>query len=251
MPPANSPPDDPGFAVANKQSPVVPPQQLVSRFKDRRFLAGLCGLLVVSNIVTPWLVASALYRKQIVLVADSGGNIIIAPGLDFKEASKIHTTCGLLAAQALLQRGPAGFDMPDMVDNIFFRDGRKKAQDEIADALPALSSRSMHQKVEVSNIEVKSVRQTQGIQIYFIEVDGQIIRDGQISGARVREVDEVKLLFQMWQNPRLTENGRYPLVVADYKYLLLRPTGDRKPEAEASAAAGSTASIPAAPAPDQ
>ncbi|RYD29819.1 MAG: hypothetical protein EOP86_21030 [Verrucomicrobiaceae bacterium] len=169
--------------------------------------------------------------------------MIIAPGLDFKEASKIHTTCGLLAAQALLQRGPAGFDMPDMVDNLFFRAGRKKAQEEIAAALPALTSRSMHQKVEISGIDVKSVRQTQGIQIYFIEVAGQIIRDGQISGARVREVDEVKLLFEMWRNPRLTENGRYPLVAADYQYLLLKPTGDRRQEA--GAATGLSTSVPA------
>lgn len=236
MTPTDASTDPPGFAVDNKKSPIVPPQQLVSRFKDRRFLTGLCVLLVVSNIVTPSLVAIALFRKQIVLVADSAGNMIIAPGLDFREAAKVHTTCGLLAAQALLQRGPAGFDMPDMVDNIFFRDGRKKAQEEITEALPALGSRGMHQKLEVSNIEVKSVRKTQGIQIYFIEVDGQIIRDGQISGARVREVDEVKLLFQMWQNPRLTENGRYPLVVADYQYLLLRPTGERKREPVTSAA---------------
>lgn len=228
MMPTEAPPDPATYVVENKQSPIRPPEQLVSRFKDRRFLSWLCVLLVVSNIVTPSLVAFVMFRKQIVLVADSAGNMVIAPGLDFKEASKVHTTCGLLAAQALLQRGPAGFDMPDMVSNIFFREGKRKADDEIANALPALTSRGMHQKLEVSKIEVKSVQQTQGIQIYFIEVEGQIIRDGQISGARVREVDEVKLLFQMWQNPRLTENGRYPLVVADYKYLHLRPTGERQ-----------------------
>lgn len=244
MPSADPPPDNQGFAVANRQSPAAAPRELMSRFRDRRFLAGLCGLLVISNAVTPWLVARALHREQIVLVADSGGNMIIAPGLDFKEASKIHTTCGLLAAQALLQRSPAGFDMPDMVDNLFFRAGRKKAEDEITKALPALSSRSMHQKVEIASIGVQSVRQTQGIQIYFIEVAGQIIRDGRISGARVREVDEVKLLFEMWRNPRLTENGRYPLVAADYQYLLLKPTGDRRPEA--ASVSGSSTPVPAA-----
>ena len=245
MTPTTAPPNLHEYAVANRQAPIIPPAQLVSRFKDRRFLAWLCALLVVSNILTPSLVAFAMFRKQLVLVADSAGNMIIAPGLDFKEASKVHTTCGLLAAQALLQRGPAGFDMPDMVNNLYFRDGRKKAEAEIADVLPALANRGMHQKLEVSNIEVKSVQQTQGIQIYFIEVEGQIIRDGQISGARVREVDEVKLLFQMWQNPRLTENGRYPLVVADYKYLHLRPTGERRPE---SAIASPSSSSPESPA---
>ena len=205
-----------------------PPTQMVSRFKDRRFLAFLCLVLIVSNILTPALVAIILRRDQLVIVTSESGNMVIAPGLDFSEAEKVHKTCALLATQALLQRNPTGFDMPEMVNNLFFRDGKIKADDEIYSALPNLKKRSMHQKVEISTIKVNSVKKTANIQIYYIQVAGQIIRDGNIGGTRVREVDQFTVLYQMWQNPRLTENGRYPLVVADYKYLDLTPTGTRR-----------------------
>ena len=203
------------------------PEQLVSRFRDRRFLVWLCLLLVISNILTPALVAVVLFKKQIVVVADEGGNMVIAPGLDFRQAAKIHTTCAMLATQALLQRNPTGFDMPEMVGNLFARAGKTKADEELKLALPSLGKKSMHQKVEIESVNVTSVSKRADIQIYYIQVKGQIIRDGNIGGARVREVDQFAVLYEMWRNPRLTENGRYPLVVADYKYEFITPTGER------------------------
>lgn len=209
----------------DKKSQV--PEQLVSRFRDRRFLVWLCLLLVISNILTPALVATVLFKKQIVVVADEGGNMVIAPGLDFRQAAKIHTTCAVLATQALLQRNPTGFDMPELVGNLFVRAGKTKADEELKLALPNLGKRSMHQKVEIESVNVTSVSKRADIQIYYIQVKGQIIRDGNIGGARVREVDQFAVLYEMWRNPRLTENGRYPLVVADYRYETITPTGER------------------------
>jgi hypothetical protein len=213
--------------IHHREPKPKPPEQLVSHFRDRRFLVWLAVLLVVANILTPLLVATVLFKKQIVVVADAGGNMVIAPGLDFRQADKIHTTCAMLATQALLQRNPSGFDMPEMVSNLFVRAGKTQADEELKAAQPGLFRKSMHQKVEVESVNVTAVSKRADIQIYYIQVKGQVIRDGQIGGARVREVDQFAILLEMWRNPRLTENGRYPLVVADYHYEFITATGER------------------------
>ena len=215
--------------IKNRRATTPPPRNLVTRFKDRRLLSILCGVLLFTNILGPMLVASIMRKPQLVIMADEGGNMIIAPGMDFKAASKLHQTSGVLAAQSLLNCSPAGFDSPEMVANLYMRGGRKKADQYIAETRPDFERKSMHQKVEVSHVSVTSVTSRADIEVYYIEVHGQVIRDGTIGGRFVREVDELKMTFEMWRNPRLTENGRYPLVVNDFQMAMV-PTNDRPPE---------------------
>jgi len=215
--------------IKNRRATEPPPRNLVTRFKDRRLLTLLCGALLITNILGPMLVASIMRKPQLVIIADEGGNMIIAPGMDFKAASKLHQTSAVLATQSLLNCSPAGFDSPEMAANLFIRGGRKKADDYMALTKADFGRKSMHQKVEVARVSVTSVTSRAEIEIYYIEVHGQVIRDGTIGGRFVREVDELKITFEMWRNPRLTENGRYPLVVNDYQMSMV-PTNDRPPE---------------------
>lgn len=197
--------------------------QLVAAWRDRRLLVALVLILIVTNAAVPIALVALLYRTQIVLVADEGGNLVVGPGLDFSDANKVHTTCAILATKALLDRNPTGFDTPELVNNLYFSDSLKQAEKELKDALPDLKLKSIHQKAEISKVDVVSVRQAGKIQIYYINVAGQVIRDGRVSGTPIREVDNFRIQFECWRNPRLTENGRYPLVVAKYSYLQLEP----------------------------
>lgn len=197
--------------------------QLVAAWRDRRLLVLLVLILIITNAIVPIALVSLLYRTQIVLVADEAGNLVIGPGVDFSDANKVHTTSAILATKALLDRSPTGFDMPELVENIYFNKSLKQAQEEVKAALPDLKLKSIHQKAEVSKVEVVSVRQAGKVQIYYINVAGQIIRDGRVAGTLIREVDNFRLQLECWRNPRLNENGRYPLVVAGYSYLQLEP----------------------------
>lgn len=212
---------DPILIPHHRPETSKPPRELVSRFRDRRFLALLVLLLIVTNTIMPLGLVWMLYREQIVVVTDQQGNMVIAPGMDFSDASKLHTASGLIATKALLERNPTGLDTPEMVRNLFIRDGWKKAQAEMAAAMPELARKDIHQKVELSSIDVTGVRQAGDVQIYYIRTTGQIIRNGHLEGTLIQEVDNFSIQYEMWRNPRLTQNGRYPLVVVNYRYLQL------------------------------
>jgi hypothetical protein len=197
--------------------------QLVGAWRDRRLLVILVLVLIITNAIVPIALVSLLYRTQIVLVADEAGNLVIGPGVDFSDANKVHTTSAILATKALLDRNPTGFDMPELVENIYFNKSLRQAQEEVKAALPDLKLKSIHQKAEVAKVEVVSVRQAGKLQIYYINVGGQIVRSGRVAGTAIREVDNFRLQLECWRNPRLNENGRYPLVVAGYSYLQLEP----------------------------
>lgn len=198
--------------------------QLVGAWRDRRLLVILVLVLIATNAIVPIALVSLLYRTQIVLVADEAGNLVIGPGVDFSDANKVHTTSAILATKALLDRNPTGFDMPELVENLYFNKSLKQAQDEVKAALPDLKLKSIHQKAEVAKVEVVSVRQAGKLQIYYINVSGQIVRSGRVAGTAIREVDNFRIQLECWRNPRLNENGRYPLVVAGYSYLQLEPS---------------------------
>lgn len=206
-----------------------PPRELMSRFRDRRLLASLVVLLIATNAIVPISLVWMLYREQIVVVADEQGNMVIGPGMDFSDASKLHTIAGLMATKALLERNPTGLDTPEMVRNMFVRDAYKKAQAEIAAAMPELGRKDIHQKVEVSSIDVTGVRQAGSVQIYYIKTTGQIIRNGRLEGTGIQEVDNFSIQYEMWRNPRLTQNGRYPLVVTNYRYIQLESASAGSP----------------------
>lgn len=195
----------------------------MSRFRDRRLLSFLVVLLILTNAAVPMVLVWLLYREQIVVVADEQGNMVIGPGMDFSDASKLHTIAGLMATKALLERNPTGLDTPELVRNLFMRDAYKKAQAEITAALPELGRKDIHQKVEVASIDVTGVRQAGAVQIYYIKATGQIIRNGRLEGTAIQEADNFSIQYEMWRNPRLTQNGRYPLVVTNYRYLQLEP----------------------------
>jgi hypothetical protein len=198
--------------------------QLVGAWRDRRLLVILVLILIATNAIVPIALVSLLYRTQIVLVADEAGNLVIGPGVDFSDANKVHTTSAILATKALLDRNPTGFDMPELVENLYFNKSLKQAQEEVKAALPDLKLKSVHQKAEVAKVEVVSVRQAGKLQIYYINVSGQIVRSGRVAGTAIREVDNFRIQLECWRNPRLNENGRYPLVVAGYSYLQLEPS---------------------------
>lgn len=199
------------------------PANLLGPWRDRRLLVVLVLILIATNAIVPIALVALLYRTQIVLVADEGGNLVIGPGVDFSDANKVHTTSAILATKALLDRNPAGFDTPELVENLYFSESLKQAEEEMKAALPDLKLKSIHQKAEISGVDVVSVRQAGKIQIYYVNVAGQVIRSGRVSGTPIREVDNFRIQFECWRNPRLTENGRYPLVVANYSYLQLEP----------------------------
>lgn len=198
------------------QKAARPPFRLIHSWYDRRILVGMVAVLLLAVIIVPVMLVKLLYREQIVLVVDAEGNTIIGPGVDFSQARALHTSHAELATIGLLSMSPVGFDHVDLLKNLFHASIMKKVNTDLEKALPSIKLKDIHQKPEISKVEVLSTRQEGKYQMYYLRTSGQIIKSGQAQGQPIREVETYELTLQCVRNPKLTTNGRFPLVVTDY-----------------------------------
>lgn len=195
----------------------APPLKIIQGWKDRRVLAVIMVCLLAGNIFEPIALVSLLYRDQIVLVVDAEGNMIVGPGVDFAHATAMQTTHAVMATQALLSLSPAGYDEPELLKNLFHDNALKHADATLKGALPEIQAKDIHQKCEIAKVEVLAVKQEGKFQMYYLRTSGQIIKSDEVQGQPLREVEAFELTLRCVRNPRLTVNGRFPLVVVDYK----------------------------------
>ena len=190
----------------------------VNAWRDRRVLMLVVLVLIASNVVIALGMVALLYRDQIVIVVDQEGNMVIGPAVDFAKANKLHTMHGLMATWCLLNRSPSGFEQKELIDALFYKDAAAKARRELDTAMQELKTKDIRQLADVKDVHVAAVRQEGKYQMYYIDVSGQVTRNGVFGGQAFREIQDFRILFKCIRNPRISQNGRYPLVVLDYTY---------------------------------
>lgn len=174
--------------------------------------------LLAANVLTPIVLVQLLHREQVVLVVDQEGNVIVGPGVDFAKATRLHSQQAMLAASALLNRNPTGFQHPEQVEGLFVDEAGQTCKAELEAALPDLKSKDIRQVCEVGQIDVKSIHESARQQFYYIEVRGEIVQNGLVASEAFRAVRPFTILFKFLRNPRLTQNGKFPLVCVNYSY---------------------------------
>ncbi len=167
---------------------------------------------VVTAAVEPYLIIGAYRTRERVVVLDGSGTYHLSPLLGFEEAGKLHESQALLACLALFQRGPAGFDYPELLEKLFLPEALKQARGELASTAEEFAAKSLHQKVEVLKVTVLETRSDE----VLVAVEGQLIRTGLFGGAAFSEAPGFSARFTFARNPNLATNGRYPLAVWKY-----------------------------------
>lgn len=190
----------------------------VNAWRDRRVLMLVVLVLIASNVVIALGMVALLYREQIVIVVDQEGNMVIGPAVDFAKANKLHTMHGLMATWCLLNRSPSGFEQKELIEALFYKDAAAKARRELDAAMPELKAKDIRQLADVKDVHVAAVKQEGKYQMYYIDVSGQVTRNGVFGGQAFREIQDFRILFKCIRNPHISQNGRYPLVVLDYTY---------------------------------
>ena len=94
--------------------------------------------------------------------------------LKFEEAKGLHVEQSTLAATAFLERNPKGFDNDDLLKQMFLKQAFQKASAYQAAEEPEFKSKQLHQKVEISGINILNTRED----FVLTQVTGQLIRDG-------------------------------------------------------------------------
>lgn len=181
-------------------------------------VAARLWFLVAAGAVTlcalqPYLLVRAYRTRERVVVLDGSGTFHVSPLLSFEESSKLHEQHGLLACLALLQRNPAGFDHPELLEKLFLPEALQKAQSDWARSAEEFSRKKLHQKAEVLKLTVLETRE----QVVLVQAEGQLVRTGSVGQQIFTEAPAFTARFTFARNPNLAAVGRFPLAVWNYE----------------------------------
>jgi hypothetical protein len=189
-----------------------------------RFWMVVAMLAIAFAVAGPFLTIAAMKQQEKVVILDPGGTLIYAPLLGFEEAGSLHAYHVRLACLALLQRNPIGPDLSDLLKRIYLEDpARKKAAVLYKAQNPEFKEKQIHQKVEVTKIDILDTRKIndgagKSYEAVSVRAEGNLIRTGTVNKLEFREPAKFQIEFLFVRNPDLLGNGRLPLVVQDFKY---------------------------------
>ena len=211
---------------------------ILSELSSKRLWMGISALLLVINVVSPIILVKLLSKDQLVIAIDGANTFHIGPGADFVQSDQLITTHGVLAALALLQRSPIGFDLPEMLQQLFTPGAKEKATKELATVMDELKSKNERWRPEVSKVEMGSI---EGDRLFALRVTGQLLKNGVAAGQAYEVPYNFTLLLRFVRNPKLTQNAKYPLVVYDFEFRL-----DKRADGNGMPGSGTTKDTPAA-----
>lgn len=188
-----------------------------------RFWMALAVLATAFAVAAPYLTVLAMKQKEKVVILDPGGTLIYAPLLGFEDAGNLQAYHARLACLALLQRNPVGPDLPDLLKRLYLEPARLKAAAIYRAQNPEFKEKQIHQKVEVTKIDILDTRKIndrsgQSYEAVRVRAEGNLVRTGTVNQLEFREGAKFEVEFLFIRNPDLIGNGRLPLVVQDFKY---------------------------------
>ncbi|HTR40294.1 MAG TPA: hypothetical protein VMH87_01590 [Pseudomonadales bacterium] len=184
--------------------------------KDRLvwFWFGFAMLVLVGSAIDRFALIHSFKQRERVVIIDPANTFYVAPLLQFQEAKELHVEQSTLAAIAFLERNPNGFDNQDLLKQMFLKTAYQKALAFQAADAAEFKSKELHQKVEISAINVLATRED----VVLTEVSGQLVRNGIFQEKTFTEAVPFKLLLRLQRNPNMVQNGRFPTAVNDFKY---------------------------------
>ena len=187
-------------------------------FVDKDRLAKFWFLAAVAVLIGAAIericLAKTLKERERVVIVDPAGTFFVSPLLQFQEARELHAQQSTLAAIAFLDRNPKDFDHPDLLRQMFLKQGYAKARAEFTSEESEFKAKQLHQKTEIGKIDFLETR-TDAV---LTQVSGQLIRNGVFQERAFTEVVPFTLKLKMLRNPNMVENGRFPTAIQDFKY---------------------------------
>ena len=200
--------------IAEARPRFDPTRLFVQRDRLVWFWFGFAMLVLVGAAVDRYFLVQSFKAREQVVVIDPASTFYISPVLKFQEAKELHIQQSTLATTAFLERNPKGFDNEDLLKQLFLKQAYQKATAfQFAEA-PEFKSKQLHQKVEISAINILNTRE----EFVLTQVTGQLIRDGIFQDKPFTEAIPFKLSLRLQRNPNMVLNGRFPTAVNDFKY---------------------------------
>lgn len=132
----------------------------------------------------------------------------------FEQAQTIHVELAKMAAETIFNRSPNGYEAPERMERLFAPKMYESLHKDAARDEQVFQVQDIHQSFETGKIREISVDSN----TVLISVDGQVLSRKTFSQKVISDARNVTLFLRLQINPDMASNGRYPLVVTDYKY---------------------------------
>ena len=179
-----------------------------------RFWFAISFVLMLISVIQPIVILNITRTREKVIVMDEAGVFHTAPVKGLEESGKLHGYISALAADAFLNRSPAGSDNNELLKQLYIEPAYSHAVKIIEGESDEFRKKNIHQKAEISEI---NTIQTDSNKI-ISQVKGQIVRTGVFSGQTFSESYLFEIVLTLVRNPNLSTNGRLPLAVWNLKY---------------------------------
>ena len=211
-------PTNPGVVPLNTRKHFDLARLLVLRDRLPWFWFAFTVAVLLLSAVDRYHLVSLFKQRERVVIIDPAGTYYLSPLLQFAEAKDLHIQQAELAALAFLERNPKDFDNSDLLKLLFLKKAFGKAQDERLSEAVEFRSKQLHQKSEISRIDILATRDSE----VLAAVTGQIIRSGIFQDKVFTEAFPFTLRLRLIRNPNMALNGRFPTAVGDFKYEINR-----------------------------
>ena len=175
---------------------------------------GIAALTLIFSAFDRIHLVNTLKQRERVVIIDPAGTYYLSPLLEFQEAKELHAQQATLAALTFLERNPRDFDYPELLKQLFLKPALAKAEDFRFKDDAEFRDKQLHQKGEIAKLDILDTHENE----VLVHVSGQVIRSGIVQDKAFTEAFPFSLRLKLIRNPNMATNGRYPTVVADFKY---------------------------------
>ena len=173
---------------------------------------GLFVLAVIWNFIDHQLTVRAMMQPIRFAAMDSRDTFYLSSAGSFDTSQHIHAEIAKLAAEAIFNRNPEGYDAPERPERLFNLATTQSLQDQLGKDNESFRLQQIHQKFESGVIKELAVDQATAL----VSVDGQVLRHGIFNGRPTDDSKPVTVFLRLAVNSDMAHNGRYPLVVIAY-----------------------------------
>jgi hypothetical protein len=188
-------------------------QMLRKRLMTTWLWQALFVLAVIGGFVSHHLTVQQMMSRIRFVAMDSRDTFYLANLGTFETAQHIHAELAEMAAETIFSRNPDGFDAPERLERLFNPASTAALKADAAKDAPVFRAQQIHQKFERGQIREIAVDDNTAL----VSVEGQILRQGVFNNRVVNNSRKVTVFLRLRVNDSMALNGRYPLVVTDYR----------------------------------
>jgi hypothetical protein len=196
--------------------------RIMKERNGNKLLKFLLALLIVSNILTPFLLfmsmASAINKPQKVAMLDPAGNLYLSPLKDVEQSQELRDYCVLAAANVLFSRNPKGLDFKPLSEQIYAAKALAKLENDVKAYVEDNQTKAsnVRWKFEMNQIE-RGKSLSEGS--FLSAVSGTLIEVGEFGGIIEQRPKEFELGLKMRKNGDVLTAGRFPYIVEDFNII--------------------------------